>query len=214
MTESRGQHRLRRLFVVLETGVAALLLVESGLLIKSFAKASSISPGFQTSDLITLQISLPESRYGRPGNIGSFVSNAVQRIRSISGVQAAAIGTNLPFLGSGLSSILIQGKPLARNHDSQFVQFNPVSPGYFGTLRIPMLRGRDFAFRDTADSVPVAIVNQAFADRFFCGTNSHRPPSRVFLRRSALENNSWRRRRREAARSFKRMEPCRKCSRH
>ena len=94
-----------------------------------------------------------------------------ERIRSISGLQAAAIGTNLPFLGSGLSSILIQGRPLTKNPDSQFVQFNAVSPGYFQTLRIPLLRGRDLSFRDTANSAPVVIVNEALANRFFSEQN-------------------------------------------
>jgi predicted permease len=170
-TESRGQHRLRHLFVALETAVAALLLIESGLLVKSFIKASDINPGFQTDHLITVQISLPESRYGRPRTVGPFVYNAVERIRSIPGLRAAAIATNLPILGSGLASILIQGRPVPRNLDSPFVQFNGVSPGYFHTLEIPLLRGRDFNFRDTADSVPVVIVNEALVNCFFAGQN-------------------------------------------
>lgn len=171
VTGSRGQHRLRRFFVALQTAVAALLLVESGLLIKSFVKASSINPGFRTDHLITLQISLPESRYGRPGTVGLFVHDAVERIRSVPGVRAAAIGTNLPLLGSGLSSILIQGRPVPKDLDSPFVQFNGISPGYFHTLEIPMLGGRDFNFRDTAHSVPVVIVNEALVHRFFAGQN-------------------------------------------
>jgi predicted permease len=170
-TESRGQRRLRQLFIGLETAIAVLLLIESGLLIKSFVKASETNPGFQTDHLITLEISLPELRYSRPGTVGPFVYNAVERIRSIPGVRAAAIGTNLPFLGSGLSSILIEGRPASKDLDSQFVQFNGVSPGYFRTLQIPIVSGRDFNFRDTANSVPVVVINQAFARRFFAGQN-------------------------------------------
>jgi putative ABC transport system permease protein len=166
VTESRRQRRLRQFFVGIETAIAALLLIESGLLIKSFVKASSINPGFQTDHLLTLQISLPESRYGRPGTVGPFVHDAVERIRSIPRLRAAAMATNLPFLGSGLCSILIQGRPVPKNLDS-FVQFNGISPGYFQTLEIPMLRGRDFNFRDTARSVPVVIVNQALVHDFF-----------------------------------------------
>lgn len=171
VTESRGQHRLRYLFVALETAVAALLLIESGLLIKSFVKASSVNPGFQTDHLITLQLSLPESRYGRPGTVGPFVQDALERVRSIPELRAAAIATNLPLLGSGLCSILIQGRAVPKNLDSPFVQFNGISPGYFQTLGIPMLRGRDFDFQDTAHSVPVVIVNEALVHRFFPGQN-------------------------------------------
>jgi putative ABC transport system permease protein len=171
VTESRGQHRLRQLFVAFETALAALLLVESGLLIKSFVKASGINPGFQTDHLATLQISLPESRYSRPGTVGPFVRNAVDRIRSIPQVQEVAVATNLPLLGSGLCSILIEGKAAPKNADSPFVQFNGVSPGYFNTLEIPMLRGRDFNFRDTMISAPVVIVNEALVHRFFAGQN-------------------------------------------
>jgi putative ABC transport system permease protein len=171
VTESRTQRRLRQLFVGIETAIAALLLIESGLLIKSFVKASSINPGFQTDHLLTMQISLPESRYGRPGTVGPFVHDAVERIRSIPRLRAAAIATNLPFLGSGLCSILIQGRPIPKDVDSPFVQFNGISPGYFQTLEIPMLRGRDFNFRDTARSVPVVIVNEALVHDFFGARN-------------------------------------------
>jgi putative ABC transport system permease protein len=169
VTESRGQHRLRRVFVALETAVAALLLIASGLLIRSLLKASSINPGFQTDHLLTLQLCLPESRYSSPGTVGAFVQDAIERIRSIAGVRAAAIGTNLPVLGSGLCSILIQGTQLPRDLDSPFVQFNGISPGYFETLQIPLLRGRDLNFRDTARSSPVVVVNEALVHHFFHG---------------------------------------------
>ncbi|MFL6350262.1 MAG: ABC transporter permease [Bryobacteraceae bacterium] len=172
VTESRGHRRLRQLFICLETTFAVLLLIESGLLIKSFVRAYSTNPGFQTKHVITLQISLPETRYGRPGTVGAFVNNALERIRSIPGLQAAAIGTNLPFLGSGLCPIVIEGRPADKSLDSQFVQFNEISPGYFRTLQISMLSGRDFSFRDTMNSVPVVIVNEAFADRFFGAKNT------------------------------------------
>ncbi len=149
VTESKGQHRLRQLFVALETAVAALLLIESGLLLKSFVKVTSVNPGFSTDHVLTVQISLPKSRYGGPGTVGPFVRDVVDRIRSIPGLHSVAVTSNLPLLGSGLCSILIEGMPPAKTADNRFVQFNGVSPGYFRTLGIPMLSGRDFTDRDT-----------------------------------------------------------------
>jgi putative ABC transport system permease protein len=170
VTESRAQQRLRQLLIGLETAVAALLLVASGLLIKSFVKASGTSPGFQSAHLITMQIALPDSRYGRPGTVGPFIRRAIEQIRSIPGLRAAAIATNLPLLGSGVCSILIQGRPAPKN-DSTSVQFNGVSPGYFQTMQIPMLSGRDFNDGDTVNSPAVVIVNETLVHRFFAGQN-------------------------------------------
>lgn len=171
LTASRRQHRLSQLFAALETAIATLLLIESGLLLKSFLKASAINPGFSTAHLLTLQVSLPESRYGRAGSVGPFVQKALEQIRSVPGIQNSAIGTNLPLLGSGLCSILVRGRPVFRNTDRPFVQFNGVSPGYFQTMGIRMLTGRDFNYRDTAASPAVVIVNEALARRFFTGQN-------------------------------------------
>ncbi len=171
VTESKSQHRLRQLFVALETAVAALLLIESGLLLKSFVKVSSINPGFSTDHVLTLQISLPRSQYGGPGTVGPFVREAIERIRSIPGLQSVAVTSKLPLLGSGLCSILIEGMPPAKTADNRFVQFSGVSPGYFRTLGISMLGGRDFTDRDTVNSTPVVIVNEALVRRFFAGHN-------------------------------------------
>jgi len=167
VTDSRVQERLRQLFVAFETGLAALLLIESGLLIKSFVKASTTQPGFSTDHLLTAQISLPKSRYGLPGRVGPFISNTVQGIESIPGVESSAVALNLPLVGSGMCSILTDSRSSYEKQDKASVQFNGISPDYFQTLEIPVLRGRNFTYTDTFDSQPVAIVNQTLARRFF-----------------------------------------------
>ncbi len=176
MTESKAQQRLRTLFVFVETAVAALLVIQSGLLIKSYAKASHINPGFEADHLLTVHVSLPPLRYSyeHPGSVASFARQLLPKIRSIPGVESAALTSDLPLSGTGGGAgILIEGQPRPKNiEDSPFVQWTRVTPGYFRTMNIRLLRGRDVNERDNANAPDVAVVNQTFAKRFFPGKSA------------------------------------------
>ena len=172
-TDSRGQRRLRSVFVFLEAALATLLLIQCGLLIESYSKASHIHPGFDSRNLLTLNVSLPPTRYGpaHPGSVTSFARKLLPRIRSIPGVESAALTSALPLTATGGGSgILIEHQPRPKSiKDSPFVQSTRVSPDYFRTMKIPLVRGRYFDERDNATSPDVTIVNETFARQFFHG---------------------------------------------
>lgn len=172
-TETRSQHNLKRLFVFVQSALAALLLVFSGLLLRSFMNSAHIDPGFDVHHLLTLHISLPPSRlnFEHPGKVGLFVRTVLARIHSIPGVEDAAIGTDLPLtVTGGAAGVLVEGKPHPKSpFSAPYAQWTLVSPGYFHTLGIPLLRGRDFDDRDSQNTPSVAVVNQAFVKHFLDG---------------------------------------------
>jgi putative ABC transport system permease protein len=174
VTESRGQQRTKRVFIAIATAVATLLLIESALLIKTFARISGIDPGFNPHHVITMRLALPEVRYDalkHPGIVGNFVERARYQVQAIPGVQDAGFTSNLPLLGgSSVGGVLVKGRVPSRSWwDLPQVQFTRVSPNYFRTMRIPLIEGRDFDDRDDNNSQTVAIVNQAFVQRFLSG---------------------------------------------
>lgn len=168
-TASRAQARLRQLFVTLQTGLAVALLVECGLLINSFIKASRISPNFSTDHLLTLYLSLPPSRY----NARDYVSAAARldallhRVQAAPGVVSAALASDLPLSGTAPGGgILFEGRELPKQFwSAPYVVSAEVSPEYFRTMQIALLAGRSFTDRDRF--AKVVIINQTLAQRFF-----------------------------------------------
>ena len=167
-TDTAANQKTRMAFVAIQAALAAALLVESGLLIKSFVIALRMPPGLPVDHVLTMYLSLPSSRYNYrfPGHVGPFAQAVLDRVRALPGVQAAAMTTDLPFTtpagGGGI---------LTENHTSErqawndpIVYWTIVSPKYFHTMQIPILRGRDF---DRASDSDVVIVNRAFVRRFF-----------------------------------------------
>lgn len=171
LTDLKGQQRVRQLFVFLQTALAALLLIDAGLLIQSFEKASAIDPGFRPDHLITMQVSLYPARYGSPGAIGRFAAALLERIRPLPGIESAAITTNLPLDGGGGGPVITEGSTADRLQDSRIAQYTRVSPDYFKTVGVRLLSGRDFNERDGATTTPVAIVNEQFVREFLSGQN-------------------------------------------
>ena len=172
-TDSPAQRNLKRSFVVIQAALAASLLVFSGLLLRSFVRASHIELGFNPHDVLTLHVSLPPSRidFEHPGKISLFARTVLDRIRSIPGIQDAAITSNVPLIGTGGGAgVLVEGKPQPISpFSAPYAEWTLISPGYFRTLNIPILHGRDFEIRDDRKSPSVAIVNQAFVNHLMDG---------------------------------------------
>jgi putative ABC transport system permease protein len=175
-TESRSQQNIKRSFVFLQSAMATLLLLVCSLLLRSFVKASEINPGFDVNHLLTLHVSLPPSRldFEHPGKIGLFASNVLARIRAIPGIEDATIASDLPLAApGGGAGVLVEGNQHSTSpFSAPYAQWTLVSPGYFSTLKIPLLRGRDFNERDRQGTPSVAIVNQAFVKHFLGGQNA------------------------------------------
>lgn len=179
-TETRAQRTFRAGLVAAEAALAVLLTVGSGLLIHSFLEIAKVNPGFNPRDLLTLTVSLTGTQFASPGTGTRFADRVLEKVRALPGVRYAAFGSSLPLgVTSGSGPIRIQGVENV-DHLPQ-VMFSYVTPGYFRTLGIPLLEGRDFDERDNPRSLPVAIVNQAFVRDLLHGEKPLGKKARYYL---------------------------------
>ncbi|HTH49429.1 MAG TPA: ABC transporter permease, partial [Candidatus Limnocylindria bacterium] len=175
LKEGRGpagaSHRLHGFLVVSEVALALMLLAGAGLLLKSFFQLKAVNPGFLPGNVLTMQLSLPESKYPQGHQQAAFFEEVVRNVESLPGVQSAGVAPTLPLSG-GLNSYGFSidgresppGENLSAEHDS-------VTPRYFRTLGIRLLQGRLFTDGDSAGSPPVVIINETAARRFFPNEN-------------------------------------------
>ena len=169
-TSSVGRHGVRNALVVLETTLALVLLVGSGLLLKSFLRLQTVDPGFQYKNVATANVSLPESRYSTDSRKIQFFDQVLERIQSVNGVKEVAAASGNPMEGSNYS-FAFTTKDLAdvALADQPSAGYYVVSVNYFHILRIPLLAGRYFTPQDSVGSPRVAIISQTVAQRFFLG---------------------------------------------
>ena len=163
----------RRLLVVSELAFAAMLLVSSGLLIRSYLQLQRVAPGFDPDSVATFGLSLPAAKYPRAENLDAFVSTLLSRLEAEPGVESAAVAYGLPFT-SGLNAITgfrrqDQAEPESASMPSASMRI--VSADYFRTMRIPIRSGRFFDRRDTAAAPEVVLINERAAQRYFAGVN-------------------------------------------
>ena len=168
MTAGRNRHGLRSSLVIVEMALALILLVSAGLLIRSLIRLQDVNPGFDPHNVMTASLDLPDAKYSDPKK-AEFFRELIPQLQAIPGVQSAAAVFPLPMSGDEIrTSFQIQGRPVAKS-DEAHTSVRCVTPNYFTTMRIPLLRGREFTDRDEASTTPVIIVNQAFAQQFFPG---------------------------------------------
>ena len=163
----------RRLLVVSELAFAAMLLVGSGLLIRSYLQLQRVEPGFDPEGVATFGLSLPAAKYPAPANLDAFVSTLLSRLAAEPGVESAAIAYGLPFT-SGLNAITgfrrdDQPEPDSASMPSASMRI--VSADYFRTMRVPLRAGRFFDRRDTASAPEVVLINERAAQRYFADVN-------------------------------------------
>ena len=165
---ARGRNRFRSALIVGQIALGLVLLVGAELLMNSFLQLMHRDPGFRTDHLLTFNVGLPEAQYNTAAQL-AFCNRFLERLQAIPGVQAAATGTPLPLTGDQMSmSFDIEERRVAAP-DRPHSDMSIVTAGYFHSMQIPILRGRDFGPRDEANVPRVVIVNQAFARRFFPG---------------------------------------------
>ncbi len=170
-TEARSAGRLRRMFVAFETALAMMLLIECGLFVKSFTRASEIDLGLATKRILTLYLSLPPARYRSSEAIAPLIRGVLERVRAIPGVASVAAVSDLPLTGTEAGGgIFYQGQQGApKLWTAPYVLISEISPQYFRTMRIRLLAGSDVY--DLSSSAKIAIVNQALARRYFPNQN-------------------------------------------
>jgi putative ABC transport system permease protein len=164
--EGARRNRIRGALVVSELAVAVILLVGAGLLIQSLWRLRQVSPGFESENLLTLEVGIPEVKY--PTNKQArFYQELVARVESLPGVRSASAVIPLPLSGNMFRiSFETEGRPVAKG-DQPSADFFAIEAGYFKTLGVPILKGREFNERDNDKAPGVVIVNQAFARKFF-----------------------------------------------
>jgi putative ABC transport system permease protein len=165
-TGRRG-NRARSLLVVVEIAMSLVLLIGAGLLFKSFLRLQQVKLGFQPENVTTAQISLPPAKYADRQQRNSFFQNLLQQLSAAPGVQSAGVVDPLPLAGDSVWEFFIEGGPLLPNGGGQNTNFRRCTPDYFRTMSIPLLQGRLFTDRDTAESEQVVIINETLRRRFF-----------------------------------------------
>jgi predicted permease len=166
-TSGKVRQRLRSVLVVGEIGLAMLLLVGAGLLLRSLAQVERLDTGFEPRGLMTAVFSLPPT-YKTNEQQAAFLTTAEQELKSIPGVKAVALADALPFSANGgLSSFEIKARVTPPNDPGPHGSIRVISPDYFSTLHIPLLRGRFFTAEDRAKTEQVAIIDTTLAHQYW-----------------------------------------------
>jgi putative ABC transport system permease protein len=176
-TAGAVRQRSQGLLVICQVALASLLLVSAGLLVQSFQALKNVPLGFDPNHLLTVGIKLPGSKYSNepeePANITSMVSFynlLLEKIHSLPGAEAVALNTNLPFTGNDSQmGFVVVGRPDSKPGQEPSAEYASVSPDYFRTMGIPLLRGRTFNAEDGVDNTPVVVIDEGFANRIFPG---------------------------------------------
>jgi putative ABC transport system permease protein len=158
----------RRLLTAGEIALALIMLIGAGLSIKSLVRLLGVQAGFDAQNVLTARIALPESRYPKPAQVTTFYQLLLERVQALPGIRSASLTDHLPLEGGSNGTVIIEGQPAPKNMwSSPLVEWDTVMPGYFQTLRIPLLRGRDFIAQDAEDKPPVAAINETMANLFW-----------------------------------------------
>ena len=165
----RGR-RLRSLLVIGEVAVSFLLLIGAGLLINSFVHLRNLDPGFNPDHVLTAKVVLSQTKYPTKEKRSAFFQEVVRRAQAQPGVQSVGVGNNLPFTYDGDSfSIGVEGRPDPPVDQRPDVVLRVVGPGYFNTMQIPLVKGRDFTDDDRDDAALVAVISEKTAARYWPG---------------------------------------------
>ena len=153
--------------VVGEVALALLMTTGAGLIVRSFLNVRDVAPGFDSHGILTAQISLSR-QYDTSTKVLAFMSQLEARVRTLPGVTNAALATSVPFMGTAFTSDYIAyGRP-ADGYGTE-IGHRTVTPSYFATMKVPVLRGRMFAETDRMGSEPVVLINDALAKSYFQG---------------------------------------------
>jgi putative ABC transport system permease protein len=169
---SGRQHRLRGLFVTTEVALAMVLLVGAGLLVRSFVAVVRADRGYRADHVLATTVFVYQWN-PTPRARGDFIARLVERVARIPGVRAAGATSSLPLdmaIGADRGTFTIPGRPVTVGEEPS-VRMTSLTPGAFDALRIPLRRGRPFTLRDDSSSVPVAIVSDEMARRYWPGEN-------------------------------------------
>jgi predicted permease len=166
-TSGARRHRLRSVLVAGQVALSVVLLIASALLAESFWRLRSVHPGFDPAGALTMSVSLPAAKYPDDIRRTAFVRETLARLESLPGVRSASASVGLPMNIGVMAPFLAEGQPAVSIGERPLGEWKAISPGYFDTMGIPLLRGRTFNWADGADAPRRVVVSQALARRFW-----------------------------------------------
>jgi putative ABC transport system permease protein len=169
-TAGGASRRLRGLLIVSQTALALMLLVSAGLLLKSLVRLLEVDPGFNPRHVLTLRVNLPAAKYAGSAPRVAFVSQALERVRAVPGVEGAAFVGPMPFSHSEVfGDFRIVGRPEPAAGEEPGAAVRSITPDYFRVMGIPVRRGRHFTEHDRKGGVGAAIINETAARLYWPG---------------------------------------------
>ena len=169
---SRLGQRLKSVLVGIEAGLAVMVLVAAGLLISSIRRVQQVAPGLDVHNVMAWRIALPQKDFYGVAERATFCADVGREVGAVAGVQSASAVSHLPLTGSNAGrSFVIEGSADPGPSNLPGASYAVACPGYFRTLGIPIVAGRDFAATDVAASPPVMIINERLRERYFPGEN-------------------------------------------
>ena len=163
------RRRTRGALVVTELALAVVLLVGSGLLVRSFLRLSQVDPGFVASGAVIASLALPDGTYPERADAFAFYRDLLERVSALPGVEAAGVTESLPLEGDYVGGVTIEGAPPVAPTERPPTNYYSVSPGYFQAMGMRLIRGRLFTEADGPNAPRVGIINETFAKRLFPG---------------------------------------------
>ncbi|MFL5542433.1 MAG: ADOP family duplicated permease, partial [Longimicrobiaceae bacterium] len=168
----RGRTRALQRIIVAQVALTTVLLLGSGLLLRSLAGVLRADPGFDPGGVLTASVSLPQNGYDEPLRVTTFFTQALEGLRALPGVRAAALAEAAPLSGGGDSSpFRVVGRPLAPDAAPGHANMHTVSDDYFRALSIPLKMGRTFTSSDDAFGPRVVVIDEQLARQYFPGEN-------------------------------------------
>jgi putative ABC transport system permease protein len=161
--------RLRSTLVVSEIALALVLMISAGLLVKSAVRVQLVPLGLNPDGIVTVRVALPENTYKDSAQVVQFYQSVVQRVRAMPGVSGAALARCVPLTCGQGTYYSVVGEPEPDPERRPVVQYRTVSPGYFETLAIPLVRGRVFNEQDQHGAPSVVVINEELAKRHWAG---------------------------------------------
>jgi putative ABC transport system permease protein len=167
------RNRLRRLLVVGEVTLAVVVLIGAGLLLRSFARMVAVPTGFDPASTVVAQIALPRAQYDAGAKVTGFQRDLIDRLRALPGAVSASAVYPLPMSGDGWSgTVIVESQPARSGLPEPHAEYAVAMPGYFATMRIPVVEGREFSLEDQTGAMRVAIVDEQFARRYWPGESA------------------------------------------
>lgn len=191
-TSTLGSTRVRRILVSAEVALSLVLLTGAGLMVESFRRVFSEDLGFRPGPILAVEVFLPRSRYpeNQPEKQSGFIENVLGHLRTLPGVQSVAATNYLPLTGFwGTTDFFIDGQPVNPGAPKPHADDRLVTPGYFSTMGISLLQGRDFTNFDRSGSEQVALINATLARRYF---GSEDPVGKILQLGDIAHPQRWR----------------------